>query len=283
MRENLRLAPERDGYVETYRAKQSFGFHSHEELEYNLVTHGSCSYLVGERRYDLRRGSLIWLFPDQEHVLINPSPDAEMWIVVIRGEVLRRAVPTGLDQRLLERNPPWMLAKALAPVAFSAHDRLLQHALKHKNEVALTNTALPYLTLDAWAAFQGADVDDNANVIDPAIDHAARLLSREDAPDDLAVLAKRVGLSPSRLSRQFNLQLGVSLADYRNRIKLERFLDLYTNTSTLLNAALEAGFGSYPQFHRVFRQFLGVTPRTYLQGRLNPTDEKNKPPARPRV
>ncbi len=276
MREDLRIAPERDGWVGTYRARPSFDFHSHEELEYNLVIHGSCSYLVGERRYDLRRGSLIWLFPEQEHVLINPSPDCEMWIVVLRPAALRRAVRSGLDQRLLERNPPWMLAKALVPAAFTAHDRLLQHQFAHQGQVARDNAGLPYAVLDAWAAFQGADDDENANVIDPAIDLAARLLSRPDAPDDLALLAKRVGLSPSRLSRQFNRQLGVSLADYRNRIRLERFLDRYGiatgNTTTLLDAALAAGFGSYPQFHRVFRQFLGVTPRAYLHGRSSIND-----------
>ena len=267
MREDLRIAPERDGWVGAYNARPSQGFHSHEELEYNLVSHGTCSYLVGERRYDLRRGSLIWLFPDQEHVLINPSPDCEMWIVVLRPEALRRAVRSGLDPRLLERNPPWMLAKALLPAAFAAHDRLLQHQFAHAGELARANAGLPYAVLDAWAAFQGADAEEDANVIDPAIDLAARLLSRTDAPEDLVVLAKRVGLSPSRLSRLFNRQLGVSIADYRNRIRLERFLDQYVSTATLLDAALAAGFGSYPQFHRVFRQFLGVTPRAYLHGR----------------
>jgi AraC-like DNA-binding protein len=28
-------------------------------------------------------------------------------------------------------------------------------------------------------------------------------------------------------------------------------------------AALEAGFGSYPQFHRVFKQLTGKTPQQY--------------------
>ncbi len=266
MREVLRIAAGCEGHVWAYRAQPSLDFHSHEELEYNLVTHGSCSYLVGERRYDLRRGSLIWLFPDQEHVLINSSPDCEMWIVVLRGAALRRAVPNGLDERLQERNPPWMLAKALAPAAFATHDRLLQHLQTHATDPIRLNAGLPYAVLDAWAAFQGADEDEDVNVIDPMIDLAARLLSRADAPEDLKVLAKRVGMSPSRLSRQFNRQLGVSIADYRNRIRLERFLEQYVSTTTLLDAALDAGFGSYPQFHRVFRQFLGVAPRAYLHG-----------------
>ncbi len=266
MRKALKIAPERDGFVGAYRAKPSIDFHSHDELEYNLVSRGTCSYLVGERRYDLRRGSLLWLFPEQEHVFINPSPDCEIWVVVLRQEALRRTVRTGLDPHLCERNPPWMLARPLPPAAFTAHDRLLTYQYAHRDNVAQSNAGLPYAVLDAWAAFQAADEDDVSKVIDPAVDLAARLLSRADAPEDLDELAKRVGWSPSRLSRRFNQQLGVSIADYRNRIRLERFLALYGPATTVLDAALEAGFGSYPQFHRVFRQFLGVAPRTYLLG-----------------
>lgn len=267
MRQDLHIAAERDGWVGAYRARPSIDFHSHDELEYNLVTRGTCSYLVGERRYDLRRGSLLWLFPEQEHVLINPSPDCEMWIVVVRQEALRRAVRTGLDPRLCERNPPWMLAKPLPATALVAHERLLAHQFSHAADLSLANAGLPYAVLDAWAAFQAADADAEGNAVDPAVDLAARFLSRIDAPEDLVELAQRVGLSPSALSRRFNQQLGVSIADYRNRIRLERFLETYGPATTVLDAALAAGFGSYPQFHRVFRQFLGTSPRDYLRGR----------------
>jgi AraC-like DNA-binding protein len=35
--------------------------------------------------------------------------------------------------------------------------------------------------------------------------------------------------------------------------------------TNLLEAALEAGFGSYSHFHRVFRAQLHATPRAYLR------------------
>ena len=31
--------------------------------------------------------------------------------------------------------------------------------------------------------------------------------------------------------------------------------------------ALDAGFGSYPQFHRVFTQLMGRSPRSFVQGK----------------
>ncbi|NBB96178.1 MAG: AraC family transcriptional regulator [Planctomycetes bacterium] len=32
-----------------------------------------------------------------------------------------------------------------------------------------------------------------------------------------------------------------------------------------LASALQAGFGSYAQFHRVFRQYVGATPREHFR------------------
>jgi AraC-like DNA-binding protein len=70
------------------------------------------------------------------------------------------------------------------------------------------------------------------------------------------------------LVKHFRRQVGVSLVDYRHRIRVERFLGLVERDGgNLLEAALDAGFGSYAQFHRVFRHLLGVTPKEYLTGR----------------
>ena len=57
----------------------------------------------------------------------------------------------------------------------------------------------------------------------------------------------------------------MSLVEYRNRLRLDRFAVLLDRGRTnLLEAALAAGFGSYAQFHRVFRALRHMTPREYL-------------------
>jgi len=83
-----------------------------------------------------------------------------------------------------------------------------------------------------------------------------------------SVLARRLGVSAGKLARDFKTEMGLSLVEYRNRLRLERFLALVDRGGgNLLQAALDAGFGSYAQFHRVFRSLLGTTPREYLTGR----------------
>jgi AraC-like DNA-binding protein len=81
-------------------------------------------------------------------------------------------------------------------------------------------------------------------------------------------IASSLGISVSRLARVFKQEIGVSMVDYRNRLRLERFQMLVdSGGENLLEAALSAGFGSYAQFHRVFRAWRGTTPREYLHGR----------------
>jgi AraC-like DNA-binding protein len=81
-------------------------------------------------------------------------------------------------------------------------------------------------------------------------------------------LAQELGISASRLARLFKVEMGVSLVDYRNQLRLERFFELIENSDgNMMRAALGAGFGSYAQFHRVFRTLRSTTPREYLAER----------------
>jgi AraC-like DNA-binding protein len=90
-------------------------------------------------------------------------------------------------------------------------------------------------------------------------------LSEEAEPISIPELAKRSGLSSSRLSKLFHDQTGVTLVEYRQRQAIQKFLRLYARgrRRTILQAALEAGFGSYAQFHKVFKRVIGIGPAEY--------------------
>ena len=91
MRQQLELPPEWDGNLWHYRnLGRANAMHHHAELEFNLVTQGAGLYLLAHRQYKIRRGDLLWLFPTQEHVLIEQSLDFEMWIGVFKPALVRR-------------------------------------------------------------------------------------------------------------------------------------------------------------------------------------------------
>ena len=78
-------------------------------------------------------------------------------------------------------------------------------------------------------------------------------------------LSKRLKISSGRLARTFKRETKASIVEYRNELRLARFLERVDGqAANLLEAALDAGFGSYAQFHRVFRARFGRTPSDYL-------------------
>ena len=268
--ENLELPAEWDGRVEL----QGSGIppmdapHRHAELELNLVTAGRAAYLLGERRYDLSRGSLVWLFPGQDHVLLERSADHRMWIGVFKPRLLDRLEIASERTVLGERSPVGHFCRRVSGGVSARLAALLEGVCAQSKDPALFNAGLGYALLSAWAAYEAADTAVVGAEVHPAVEQAARLL--QDDPDLFSVeaVAGRVGLSASHLSRLFHAQTGITLVEFRNRQRLRRFLSVYGagNGVSALEAALETGFGSYPQFHRVFVRQMGCNLAEYRRG-----------------
>jgi AraC-like DNA-binding protein len=130
------------------------------------------------------------------------------------------------------------------------------------------NAGLAYALLLAWKCFERAAAV-QAHTIHPAVERAARIIRSGGDGYSLEEIARQAGISTSRLSRLFPLQTGTTIVEFRNRQRLERFHETYQRDPhrNLLEAALEAGFGSYAQFHRVFRKLVGCPPKDYAQCR----------------
>jgi AraC-like DNA-binding protein len=248
--------------------------HHHAELELNLVTRGAGTYLLGSRQYQIRRGDLLWLFPAQEHVLIEQTPDFEMWIVVFRRRLIKRSATDAASLPLQQRGFTGDTCRRLRQQDLSRFEELFAQLAGTPSEPGFLNAGLAYALLQAWKSFDRAG-EVPVRSVHPAIERSAHLLLNEEDSYSLPQLARKAGLSPSRLSRLFKQQTGLSIVEFRNRQRMQRFLDRYEldrqsgRKSTLLDAALDAGFGSYPQFHRVFRQVTGCSPAEYQRRHSN--------------
>jgi AraC-like DNA-binding protein len=264
MIEDLCLRPGIDGRVVRHAAGDLRPrAHRHAELEVNLVVRGTASYLLGERRYELIPGTLTWLFPGQDHVLVDESSDHALWWAVFRPDLVARTATSPGAQPLLEGDPIDRYSRRLDPQRATRLAALLRELCEAESlDDGLFNVGLSYLLLGAWRAF--LDSDDVVGGVDvhPAVDQLARLLHADPDAGPLADLARTVGLSAPHLSRLFNTQMGLSITRFRNQQRLQRFVRLYGNgrRTTALAAAHEAGFGSYAQFYRVFRQETGRSP-----------------------
>ncbi len=271
MRQRLHLPANLDGQVWRYANLASANRrHTHAELELNLVTRGRGSYLLGNRRYQIRRGDLLWLFPTQEHVLIEQTSDFRMWIAVFRRRAIRRLASDASLRALLKSSFAGETCRRLAGHDLETLENLLRELAGRDDEPALLNAGLTYALASAWRVFQKAP-DVPVQDVHPAVERASRLIRSGRAPESLDDLARQSGLSAARLSRLFHQQTGFTLVEFRNRQRLQRFVEIYGagHRQTMLGAALEAGFGSYPQFHRVFTRIMGCSPLSYRRASLD--------------
>jgi AraC-like DNA-binding protein len=275
MNENLGLRDQADGRVVRHAAGDHRPRpHRHDELEVNLVVSGTASYLLGERRYELTPGTLTWLFPGQDHVLVDESRDHELWWAVFRPRLVARTATTPQMRLLHEQNPGGQFSRRLDSQRARRLEGLLRE-LRAAEEVdhALLNAGLSYLLGLAWRAFVDSDDVIEGVGVHPAVETVARMLRADPRAGDLTTLARAAGVSPSHLSRLFKSQTGSSITRFRNQQRVQRFMFLYRDGrhTTALAAALEAGFGSYAQFYRVFRAETG--------GRPSLSRTEHRPPA----
>ena len=260
-----------DGKVELSRAKWTNPRpHRHAELELNLLLRGRGEYVVNDRKYVLRPGTIAWLFEGHSHLLLNQTDDYEMWVVVFRPRLVRR-VCTAPAARILRRaNPAGNFCKVIPVAPFQRLDRLCRDIVAAESDLPRMNAGLGFLLLEAWDTYLRSNTAVEGTTLHPAVERAAQLLKDEREEQDgwdFSRLARTAGLSASRLGRLFKEQTGVTIVDYRNQLRVQRFIDLYGagQRITMLRAALEAGFGSYTQFHRVFAKTTGAPPRTYYR------------------
>jgi AraC-like DNA-binding protein len=129
------------------------------------------------------------------------------------------------------------------------------------------NQGLAYAVARACTALWSPAEAPSEQTVHPAVLRAARILREDSETNSLDAVARRCGLSADRLARLFGAQMGLSFSEFRNRARVERFLQIYGTGRrySLTEAALQSGFGSYSQFQRVFKQHCGRSPLEYAR------------------
>lgn len=292
--EDLHISPQYDGLI--YLADTAYNPpilrpHQHAELEVNLVVRGSITYLLGPERYTFDRGSLLWLFPSQRHQMVGRSSDAQIFIAVFKPQLIADACHSeayaGLKdpgvgetealsstlgqrpQRQILRAMEALMEGALDPVVLNreAGFGVDPNFRFHHRDPDWLNAGLRQLLLLCWRNRGEFDKRKGETQMHPAVRRALDLLaSRTSKITGMVELASTCGVSAEYLSRIFKQQVGVTASKYRNSMKLGRFWEAYHGLSqkNLAEASHAAGFGSYAQFYRVFKDAYGDGPRELL-------------------
>jgi AraC-like DNA-binding protein len=124
------------------------------------------------------------------------------------------------------------------------------------------------LAVKAFQIARGTSFPVSTRVEPSALARVSRVVrmidNRPDIPHGLDGLAKLARLSPYHFLRTFESLTGSTPHQYLMRVRLRRAaFCLRTETSRILDIALDCGFGDVSNFNRAFRAEFGVTPRVY--------------------
>lgn len=191
----------------------------------------------------------------QPHSLLSASNDVRMWVLVWKLADAPR-FPKG--------------GPVMHPLGMEEGARLsgLAGELSATGDDIVFNAGMRYLFL--LLLREGGRLDPaSGKSVHSALFRAIEILRHETDPPGALELAERVGLSKPHLLRTIRSETGLSLTVLRQTILLRRFMLLHAERASdgLLANALDAGFGSYNQFARVFVQAHGMTPAAYFRAR----------------
>ena len=248
--------------------------HVHQCLELGYCYRGSGVFMIGEKILPFRAGDVSIINHTEPHLGQSvPGTDSNWtWIYL---DPLRLA-PAGLETTLLDptpfAGPAFINLKhesdhpALARVVLRMIDELRSRArgfgpvLQSLTVELMTflHRASPGLTTQSeWAT---PDYDRLA----PAMQYLAQ---RYTDPIDIALLARRCGLSEPHFRRLFHRAIGRMPREYWHDLRMRMAASLLkTTTRPILTISHDVGFDTLSSFNRVFRSTFGTNPRSWRKG-----------------
>jgi AraC-like DNA-binding protein len=231
--------------------------HFHAEPELNLVTSGTACFAMGDKALSVVAGDLLWWAPGQDHMLVEASPDFDLFVIGVTAELSSRILAGTLEEGYIG---PIQIRLAPADLAEIAAACVVSGSAT--TDLAVIERQVGDLWRRAHALRRAAHDLHSVTRRTLASLYACPEVSRSD-------VARLVRTYPTEVSRCFHADMGTTLSTFRSRVRLLRFIEAVDHgAENLLSAALGAGFGSYSQCHRVFQRTLGCTPRVFFETAL---------------
>ncbi len=258
----------------------SYRWHFHPEYELTLITSGHGRRFVGDSIEPFDAGDLVLLGPHLPHTWYS---------AVTRGQrsraVVIRFAAGFLGESFFERpelsRVNSLLGRSSRGIVFGeSASRRIAPALEATCNAAPFEQLLALLQILQRLAVQGRGRLLSSLAYDSAprsrdakrLDRACRyFLAHLDRPLSLAEVAAVANLSPAGFSRFFRRMTGRTFVGWGHEVRVGHACRLLVQTDrSVLDIAIDSGFGNLSNFNRVFRRLRGRTPREFRQGHHRP-------------
>lgn len=258
-------------YGQPWEVKQ---LHRHNDIELNLVAKGEIQYLFAGQIQRIRQHQMLIFWAITPHRIIYCSPDTELGVIhlplleFLRWNILSLQNQLLQTKLLLGQDPDPMFDQKLFQ-RWAAELQVSQTPQVH--EAPLEQHTIILLELEARLRRQARTlqtplVEQLASNRTPIlVQQLAQVIAeRHHQPLPLNELINDVDIHPNYAMNLFQKHLGLTMHQYlvQHRIAHAQRL-LITTQQSILDCALDSGFGSQSQFYQAFKELTTYSPKQY--------------------
>ena len=242
--------------------------HRHHEVELFYVEEGSCSRTFGGRSYRFCQGSILLFWGAYPHQLLKPPGKCLILYIPLRF-FLNWEFDRSFLQRILKGD------LVVIPETDETLDvvRLLKKRVSdgkivtpsRATELEIQGQFLHLADIAAERPKNWRKSPEQATAHADHLSHIfAYLVENFQSPVQLADLGRACRLHPNYVWNIFRRATGRTPIEYLTEYRLTYAKELLQRTTkTILDVALDSGFGSMSQFYAVFHKWNRMTPTSY--------------------
>ena len=246
--------------------------HYHDFRKIVILLDGEIGYMVEDRRYELRAGSVVFVDAGQIHrPLLNKNSIYERIIIYLSDEFMhsRQGLMAGFEIAR-QRDTCAFAAEELMMLVSAQASLLTDKACAGSSApLALQESRLTQFLIMAGDIIRGSDNGPGAPasvspMVRDVIDYIEDNLTEEMTID---AIAGHVHLSRGYLMHAFRDETGYTVGDYITDKRLFLARRLLERGGAAMDAAVSAGFSTYSSFYRCYKAKYGVNPRETVRSK----------------
>lgn len=256
----------------SYSRALSRGMHAyHEHCDYELAVliSGSGWCYLDSDVFRMQPGHIYIIPPNRVHMMSYSEQETHaMYHIYFRPDLL-----TDIRQQFDIPLEPALSSRTVLELDDELRARL-DHALsfiKRRPQTGIIDSAIRHLLVESILLSMARQLGLDSGIPDPAVSHPVvqELLSfiARHFSDDLTLdmLSSHTGLNRSYLCRLFKKELGLTITEYINSVRIRNACRLLRESDqNITQISLQSGFNSTAYFDRQFRTLMGMSPTAYL-------------------
>ncbi len=251
---------------------ETFPLHWHNAAEFTVILKDGCTYQVGDTTYELSKGDVLLVWPQQIHATVMIPKGGAIFIQFPASLLENHLDLVSISRFLYEFHH--IPAKKDPALAGFISDRIMDIKKIHNASDPLGETRSKLCIYEILLKISEYILAENEDALlpDQSYDtgwqyiHAACTYINDNSAENLtqAQTAAHVGLSVFYFSKLFRKYMHMSFPAYLSGIRVKTAASLLLDKNlSITECAFQSGFQSTTAFNKAFHDITGYSPREY--------------------